>query len=154
MLRFRTLGRFELVDGDPPASHAVSAQPKRLALLAYLALATPRGPQRRDTLLGLFWPELTDEEARRALRQALHSLRQLLGPSAILSLDHDRIALAASALWCDALEVERLLGMGAWADALAIYDGDFLAGIFIADSSPDLEQWTSMVRDQLRRATL
>ena len=154
MLRFRTLGRFELVDGDPPASHAVAAQPKRLALLAYLALARPNGPQRRDTLLALFWPELNDEEARRALRQALHALRQLLGATTLVSLDHDRIGLADGALWCDAVELERLLADGHQADALALYEGDFFAGIFIADTSPELEQWTSLTRDRLRQAAM
>ena len=65
MLRFYTLGAFELLDGDPPSVRLVPTQSKRLALLAYLALALPRGFHRRDTLLALFWPELSDEDARR-----------------------------------------------------------------------------------------
>lgn len=76
MLRFRTLGRVELVAGDAPAARLVPTQPKRLAVLAYLAIATPRGLQRRDALLAMFWPELNVDEGRRALRQALHALRR------------------------------------------------------------------------------
>ena len=62
MPRFRTLGRLELVDGEPSATHVLPAQRKRLALLAYLLLARPRGPRKRDILLPLFWPELSEEE--------------------------------------------------------------------------------------------
>jgi len=32
-------------------------RPKTLALLAYLAIALPRGIRRRDELLALFWPD-------------------------------------------------------------------------------------------------
>ena len=36
--------------GQPPAVRLIPTQPKRLALLAYLALAHPRGFHRRDSL--------------------------------------------------------------------------------------------------------
>src|SRR5262245_12921902 len=39
-------------------------QPKRLALLAYLAIARPRGAHRRDALVAIFWPELDQHGAR------------------------------------------------------------------------------------------
>ena len=54
----------------PTGVEVIPLQPKRLALLAYLAVVGVRGALRRDTLLGLFWPESSEEEARRALRQA------------------------------------------------------------------------------------
>ena len=69
--RLRTLGRLELVDGESPATVRIPTQRKRLALLAYLVLATPRGPHRRDTLLALFWPEADPDDARRSLRRSL-----------------------------------------------------------------------------------
>src|SRR5512132_2168330 len=106
MLRFYTLGAFELVDGDPPSVRLVPTQPKRLALLAYLALAVPRGFHRRDTLLALFWPELSGDEARRALRQALHHLRRAVGVGAIETRPDDQVRLREGALWCDALAFE------------------------------------------------
>src|SRR4051812_33916696 len=105
MLRLHTLSRFELLSGDPPASVVVPAQPKRLALLSYLALAEPRGFHQRDTLLALFWADAPDEPSRAALRQALHYLRGVLGEGAILTRPDDRVALAEGALWCDALEL-------------------------------------------------
>src|ERR687891_2908960 len=91
MLRFHTLGSFELLEGQPPAVRLIPTQPKRLALLAYLALAHPRGFHRRDTLLALFWPELSGEEGRRALRQALHHLRRAVGQEAIETRADDQV---------------------------------------------------------------
>ena len=63
---------------------AVLRQPKRLALLLYLTLASPRGLQRRDRLLALFWPEQEESRARNALSQALHVLRRGLGEEVLV----------------------------------------------------------------------
>ena len=60
------LGRIAVRSPEGGSADRVVVQPKRLALLAYLAL-TP-GYHRRDTLLGLLWPELDTGPARRALR--------------------------------------------------------------------------------------
>ena len=38
-------------------------QPRRLALLVYLALAHPKGLHQRDKLLALFWPEMDTTRA-------------------------------------------------------------------------------------------
>jgi DNA-binding SARP family transcriptional activator len=70
------------------------AQPKRLALLAYLAAASPYGFHRRDTLLALFWPETDQGHARTALRKALHFFRHELAPAAILSRGDEEIGWA------------------------------------------------------------
>lgn len=67
MVYMRTLGRFELVSGPLPNEHVIRAQNKRIILHTYLTLATPMRTHWRDTLLGLIWPELSTEEARRAL---------------------------------------------------------------------------------------
>src|SRR5687767_3433596 len=65
-----TLGTCDLRHPDGHAVQSVLAQPKRLALLAVLALAHPHGYVRRDALLPLFWPELDEDRARAALRRA------------------------------------------------------------------------------------
>src|SRR5882672_8872931 len=57
MIRLQLLGALGLTGGDGHEIRPVLAQPKRFALLAYLALAEPRGFRRRDTLLPLFWPD-------------------------------------------------------------------------------------------------
>src|SRR2546423_7778382 len=64
MYQLRTLGQLDLSDSDGQPVRAILVQPKRFALLAYLAVASPRGFQRRDLLLALFWPELPDARAR------------------------------------------------------------------------------------------
>ena len=153
-MRLRTLGRFELVDGEPPSTRLIPAQSKRLALLAYLALAAPRGPHRRDILLALFWPELDQEEARRALRQALHALRRWLGEAVLVSLGDDRVELAPGGCWCDAVAFESALEHGDLEAALTLYQGGFLEGVFVTDVSPEFEQWVDLTRTRLRGRAL
>jgi serine/threonine-protein kinase len=74
MVEFRLLGSVDLKGSDGQALRSVLAQPKRVALLAYLAVARPNGYHRRDKLLGLFWPESDQEHGRAALRKALYFL--------------------------------------------------------------------------------
>ncbi len=151
-MRLRTLGRFELVDDEPFAPRALASQPKRLALLAYLALATPRGPHRRDTLLALFWPELDEDHSRLALRQALHALRKSLGDTTLHSLADDRVTLTDACEWCDAVAFGRAMTENRDADAVALYAGPFFDGIFIADASAEFEQWVGVNRVRLRES--
>src|SRR5512146_2654990 len=54
------------------------------ALLAYLAVEREI-PHRRDELVGLFWPDSAEEDARTSLRQALAQLRAATGDSTILA---------------------------------------------------------------------
>src|SRR5512142_2699891 len=51
---------------------------KTRALLAYLAVEADR-PHRREALLGILWPDESDQTARHNLRQTLYSLRQTIG---------------------------------------------------------------------------
>src|SRR5437870_524467 len=83
MIELRMLGRLSLTAADGREMRTLLGQPRRFALLAYLAAATPPGFHRRDSLLALFWPELDQEHARTALRQALRVLRAALGPGAV-----------------------------------------------------------------------
>ncbi|MEP6475275.1 MAG: BTAD domain-containing putative transcriptional regulator, partial [Gemmatimonadota bacterium] len=149
MLQLRTFGRLELLAGEPAALHLLPAQPKPLALLSYLAVATPRGPHRRDALLALFWPELREEEARRALRQALHRLRYHVGDELLRTERDGQIGIVDQGAWCDAVAFEQALDAGHPAEALALYQGAFLDGIFVADVSPDFEQWVDLTRTRL-----
>jgi DNA-binding SARP family transcriptional activator/TolB-like protein/Tfp pilus assembly protein PilF len=150
-LRLNTLGRLELLPSDAPGATPVAAQPKRLALLAYLALATPRGLQRRDVLLGLFWPDLDQEEARRALRQALHHLRHFLNDGVLVSRADEVVGIADGSLWSDAIALEGALAAGRATQALELYRGDFLEGFFVSEVSAEFEQWVDRTRAGLRR---
>src|SRR5215831_13561062 len=74
MIRLRVLGALDLRDDHDQAIDSVLAQPKRVALLVYLAAARPYGLKRRDILVALLWPELDQARARNALSQSLHHL--------------------------------------------------------------------------------
>jgi DNA-binding SARP family transcriptional activator/TolB-like protein len=139
------------VEGETAADRrSVLSQPRRLALLAYLVLRARRGVQRRDELLGIFWPESDTAHARGALRNALHFLRLAVGPGVIHSRGSEEIELEPGALWCDAVEFEQLLDAGDTERALTLYSGDLLGGFFISDA-PDFEHWLDAERDRVRR---
>ena len=151
MLQLQTLGRVRL-QGERPDEDAgpASAQPKRLLLLAYLALMSVRGPVRRDVLLALFWPDLGEEEARRALRQALHYLRRVVGDDVLVGAGEE-LSVSEDRFRCDAVEFERLVLAKEPAQALSLYEGDFLAGFHVPDVSAELEEWVDRTRARLRR---
>jgi DNA-binding SARP family transcriptional activator len=111
MIRLQLLGPVGLWGSDGLEIRPALQQPKRLALLVYLVLAPRSGFCRRDTLLGLFWPEVDQEHARNALRQAIHFLRAALGSNVILGRG-DELGIAPGALTCDVLAFRRLAEAG------------------------------------------
>jgi DNA-binding SARP family transcriptional activator/tetratricopeptide (TPR) repeat protein/TolB-like protein len=149
MIQLRLFGTVELYSDDEPEPRAILVQPKRLALLAYLA-ATPRGLRRRDTLLGLFWPELDSERARGALSKALHYLRRALGEGVLVTQGDEEVRVDATRLWCDVAAFERALEEARQAEALELYRGDLMQGFFLS-GVPEFERWVEEERDQLRR---
>jgi serine/threonine-protein kinase len=150
MIELRTLGGVELRGADGGELGAVLARPKRLALLAYLALSSPRGFQRRDALLALFWPEIDEEHARASLRKAVHVLRQALGPGVVVGRGDEELGLASEAIWCDVVAFEAALKEGRPAEAMELYRGELLPGFFVADAAPELGQWLDAERARLR----
>lgn len=93
MIELRTLGTLDLRGTDGREFRRILQQPKRLALLVYLAVSTPRRFHRRDALLALFWPELDTDHARGALRRSLHFLRGILGDNVIVGRGEEEIGL-------------------------------------------------------------
>jgi DNA-binding SARP family transcriptional activator len=149
MYQLRTLGQLDLSDSAGQPVRAVLVQPKRFALLAYLAVASPRGFQRRDLLLALFWPELADSRGRNALRQAVHQLRHVLGGEVIASRGSDAIGIDEARLSCDAATFETNIDRGDFVAADALYKGDLLPG-FGLTGSPQFETWLDETRARLR----
>jgi serine/threonine-protein kinase len=148
-IRLCTLGAIELRAESRGELRAVLRQPKRIALLAYLAVATPHGFQRRDTLVGLFWPGLDDEHARGALRQAVRFLRRHLGEKAVVGRGEEELALGDE-VWCDAVAFERAASEDRPDEAPDLYRGDFLAGFFVSDAAPEFDEWIEAERARLR----
>jgi hypothetical protein len=118
MVEFLLLGTVNLTSEDGREARSLIGQPRRLALQAYLAAATPRGIQRRDRLLTLFWPELDEGCARAALRQALHVLREELGPRVLVSRGHEEVGLDFDVVRCDVAEFDCAVAAGRMTEAL------------------------------------
>lgn len=155
MIQLRTFGALDLRGPDGTALQSVLAQPKRFALLVYLACAEAGTFQRRDTLLGLFWPELETSRARNALNQALHYLRRSLGHGTILTRG-DEVGIDAAALRCDATLLESIRPTTGEVDlvaALEPYRGEFLPGFYIGDA-PGFERWVETARARYARVAL
>ena len=151
MIELRMLGRLSLTGADGREVRGLLGQPRRLALLAYLAAASPQGFHRRDTLLALFWPELDQEHARAALRQALHVVRDALGGDAVTSRGDEEIGLDFAQVSCDVAAFERALRIGQLEEALDLYPGALLEGFFISDA-PEFERWLETERARLQQA--
>ena len=149
MTRLRTLGTLDLRAPDGRELRTVLAQPKRTALLVYLAVATPRGFHRRDALLGLFWPELDESRGRASLSTAVYNLRRALGPDVLVSRGDDEIGLAWDRFWCDAAAFEQALDAGELERALPIFEGELLPGFYL-DDALEWERWLERERARLR----
>jgi eukaryotic-like serine/threonine-protein kinase len=147
----QTLGRVELRTGSSISSQLVPAQPKRLALLAYLAIESRQTPPTRERLLALFWPEATDAEARAALRQSLHHLRQAIGTNAITSSSDDRLTIDPAHLSCDAVLLTEAAAAADYRRVLSLYQGDFFDAATPRDVAQELEEWFDRTQRSLRR---
>ena len=149
MIELRTLGAIDLCATDGRDVRALLRQPKRFALLAYLALARSQFV-RRDAVVAVFWPELDDEHARGALRQALRFLRRAVGDGIVATRGEEEIGLDPSGLSVDVRSFERLCTAGHASDALALYRGDFLDGFHLSDAGPAFDHWVDRERARLR----
>ncbi len=150
MVRLRILGTLNLETGSGRARTDLSNQPKRLALFVLLTLQSTRGPIARDRLVGLFWPDLSQVRARRALSQSLYVIRRSLGEELIQPHGQEALRVSSELLWCDAVEFERALSDGELETALGLYEGDLLEGFHLA-GIPEFEHWLDSERARLRR---
>jgi serine/threonine protein kinase/DNA-binding SARP family transcriptional activator len=151
MIELRLIGRVSLTGVEGREVRNLLGQPRRLALLAFLAAATPRGFHRRDSLLPLFWPELDQQHARGALRQALHVLRANLGAETVASRGDEEVGLDFARIWCDVAAFQQAIADDALREAVDFYRGHLLEGFFISDA-PEFERWLETERGRLREA--
>jgi DNA-binding SARP family transcriptional activator/Flp pilus assembly protein TadD len=149
MLELQTLGKLDLRRGDGRPLAGLLTQPRRIALLCYLAAATPTGFHRRASVLALFWPERDEHRARAALRQAVYFLRRSLGNGTILSRGSEELGVDRRLLWCDAVAFAEALRERRFEDALTLYRGDLLEGFFVEDGTEFLS-WLEGERSRLR----
>src|SRR5690348_14728847 len=137
---------------------------KASALMAYLAITQQQ--QSRDTLAALLWPEYDQVHARATLRRTLSTLNKALtGPW--LEIDREHVSLNFNAgIWVDVHEFRKHLAecrshnhtssqacsdcLQPLSEAIALYQGDFLAGFGLRDSS-NFDDWQFFQADALRR---
>src|SRR2546422_946030 len=149
MIEFRMFGTLQLTDAAGHEVKSLITRPRRLALLAYLAASSGRELHRRDTLLALFWPELDQEHARAALRQALHVLRTALGADVVVTRGDDDIGLDSALLWTDVAAFDRAAAEQHCTAALELYRGPLLDGFFIS-GAVEFERWLDDERSRRR----
>lgn len=150
MLEIRALGGLA-VEREGRRLLGAAAQPRRLALLAMIARAGPRGIA-RDRLQSTLWPESDDESGRHALKQALYALRRDAGAGELF-LGTREIQLNPDEVRCDVVEFEELVRRGELERAAARYEGAFLDG-FRLSAVPEFENWMEDERLALERTLI
>ena len=150
-VRLRVLGLVDVRDAEGRELRSVISQSKRLALLSFLALAGRNRFRRRDTVVGLFWPDADQRAARAALRQALSWLRRELGGVAFTQRGDEEIGVAPEHLWCDAVAFDEAIAAEDTEQALLLFGGNLLDGVFVAGAAPELERWLDEERELRRR---
>lgn len=160
-LRIYLLGTPRVVSGDTLAE---TGRRKATALLSYLVLN--KHIQRRETLAAIFWPESSSSIGRADLSRILSVLRKHLGKGWLVS-DRQTVGLAPGVnLWVDVLEFQQLLTqtqshahaheqvcqkcLRALGKAIELYQGDFMAGLTLADS-PEFDDWQALQTEGLRQ---
>jgi predicted ATPase len=114
----------------------------RRKLLALLAFLVADGPQPRERLTRLFWPDAADPRNR--LSVGLHRLQQELPGS--VRIEGPRVAAALDG---DVTELREALARRDVAAAQRLHAGPFLDGVRLRQASPELETWLIETREEL-----
>jgi DNA-binding SARP family transcriptional activator/TolB-like protein len=149
MLTVRMLGGIGLTAGDGREVDAVLRQPKRMALLAYLAMPRPGTWHRRDSLVAMFWPELDQSRARSSLRGALFTLRKELEDGAVRTRGDDEVSLDPDLVATDVAAMADDIANGRHAAAVDHYRGEFLPSLYVPDAE-GFEEWLERERQRLQ----
>jgi DNA-binding SARP family transcriptional activator/tetratricopeptide (TPR) repeat protein len=143
------LGQFKL-----QANHLPIELPSRPAqsLLAYLVL-NAGVTHRREKLANLLWPETTETNARRYLRQALWRIRKSLQGGSLTCEDYLQISDISltfndqSDYWLDAdllLETTKAQPLEELTERICLYRGELLPGFY--------DEWIVLERERLQAA--
>src|SRR5262245_51514045 len=137
-----SLSLFSKIDlrGPDDAASKIVVQSKIVGLLALLGVPALDRFVRRNTLVGLLWPELDQERARTALLKALHALRGAIGGDALLSRGDEEIALSSAIVFCDVAAFTEAADSGSLMSALQLYTGELMPG-FHLDGCWEFDRW-------------
>ena len=146
----RALGGLDLESRIGSDVSKVRRQPKRMALLVLLASCGDPGRMRRDSLIGLLWPEADHEHGRHALRQSLYFIRRELGSDLLDSPCDAEVGIREGWLVSDVEEFKRHARAGQPEAAMSWYRGDLLPGFYL-DDAVEFERWLESERIALKR---
>ncbi|MEM7333146.1 MAG: tetratricopeptide repeat protein [Chloroflexota bacterium] len=159
------LGPFQAIIDDNPMPE--SRAKKIEALLIYLAMEAQIA-HRRETLVGLLFPDLPDESARTNLRQTLTRLRKAIGdnqanPPFLLTSRETTQFNSASRTIFDVRQFNALLqgfetpahkdSITRLESAISLYRGPFLDGFFLEDSI-EFEDWILVYRERFQQLAI
>ena len=147
MLQIRLLGQFDVrAEGKRVTIPSRSAQ----SLFAYLAL-TAGTIHRREKLAGIFWPDTSDENARKNLRQELWRIRKAISAQETSGDDYflaDEFTLTFNRnanYWLDVNQIEKPeLDLESLTSNLSLYQGELLPGFY--------EDWILLERERIQTA--
>ncbi len=144
MLEIKTLGALSIQKNGEILNFSGSS--KAEAILAYIALEGRQ--QSRAGLAAMFWPESSDKNASASLRVVLSSLRKYLGE--FLEITRDFVGFEpATSVYLDTTDFERKIAGGDLTQALKLYRGDLLEGVYIQDSN-EFENWRRWEQERFR----
>ena len=143
VVEIATLGQFRVRSGGREV-RGLRRQPVRASLLVHLAMEREAT---RDTLVGIFWPDMTEARARNALSQTLHRLRVDLGH---WMRAEGEAVVVSDGVGIDARAFERAVERGDHAAALDLYAGPFLAGWRLLEIH-EIQFWIDRQRARLAR---
>jgi DNA-binding SARP family transcriptional activator/TolB-like protein len=149
MIELTLLGLQSVRGSDGRELGSLAAQPKRFALLAYLAIGGGAGYHRRDALTAMFWPELDQLAARRALRNTLYHLRDAIGDGVLITRGDDAIAIDPSSLTCDVTRLSTAVAEGRFEEAVDFHRGELLAGVHFPNAGEAFEEWLARERARI-----
>lgn len=169
-LTLGVLGPLQVLLDDGPVAKLESD--KARALLVYLAVEADH-PHRRESLVGLLWPDCPEPIARHNLRQALYNLRLAIRDQAatppFLLISRDAVQfnrlsdftldLAQFNALLQACEQDRSRGQdpalraARLEEVVRLYRGEFLQHFFLEDSA-EFEQWALVHRESLHQHIL
>src|SRR5262249_17010090 len=129
MVRFslRLLGSFEARQAS--GSTALAPGKKIQALLATLGVR-PGQSQSRDRLASLLWGDVSQEQARHSVRQAIFCVRRMFAEEVLITLG-ETVALNPEAVTVDVAQFDQFAASTtaeALEQAAPLYRGDLLEG--------------------------
>lgn len=114
---------------------------KMEALLYYLLLKKSCS---RSELAGLLWSDMSEEAAKKNLRNTLYMLKKIVNGD-VIQMPSRSLLVLNEELCCDS-DIDRLRQTAQWLEA---YGGDFLAGFSCKDAVL-FDEWVTRQRQELR----